>query len=295
VNIISVQRHFLRACSRNRFNRVSAIATSSSSATPDRRISRRSNVLQPSAIIDSPLVTSRQTRPDLPQLRAQIGAASDEHKRVVNQDRKPWCDASIMVKQGVFVLAYKKLQKVCVHTCCLSEPPSMIDLHPPPRHYQTDLSPSECHCSSVCCSTLQLSACKTSPYNGAKPVAKHSDDCAILRRQYKMCKVQQQSHSCLKVFDVKSIACRLSQSRLRYDSMHEGCVSCMHCNVCSLSDKAGAQDVVQCSGCICQTCDMLLVPVKRVSTASTCQEWWCEGVMLRQACVVQPHLRASTI
>jgi len=92
----------------------------------------------------------------------------------------------------------QKMQKVCVRTCFLSEPPSMIDLLLPPRHYQTGLSPSECRCSSIRCSTLQLSACKTSPYNGAKPVAKHSDDCAILRRQYRIYKVQQHSHSCLK-------------------------------------------------------------------------------------------------
>lgn len=41
--------HFLWACSRNRFSRISAIAASSSSATPDNRISKRSKPLQPTA------------------------------------------------------------------------------------------------------------------------------------------------------------------------------------------------------------------------------------------------------
>ena len=123
VDITTVHCHFLRACSCNRFNRVSAIATSSSSATPDMRISRRSNVLQPAATIDSPLVTSRQTRPDLPQLRAQIGAASDENKRVVDQDKMPWCNTLTMVKQGAFVLARRNCRKsVYIHVVCQSLP-----------------------------------------------------------------------------------------------------------------------------------------------------------------------------
>ncbi len=149
----------------------------------------------------------------------------------------PWCDASTMVKQRRICSGTQKLQKVCVHTCCLSEHPSMIDRLLLPRHYQTGLSPSECHCSSICCSTLQLSARKTSPYNRAKPAAKHSDNCAILRRQCRVYIVAIPVSS----FGVKSIACRLSQPRLQHDSMHDwGCLSCMHCNVCRLFDKAGA-------------------------------------------------------
>lgn len=126
VDIITVHSHFFRACSRNRFSKVSAIATSSSSATPDRRISKCSNVLRPAAIVDSPSMISRQTQPALPLLRAQIGAASDENRRVVNQDKPPWCGASTdrcSVMQGVLVLACKKCRKsVHIHVLCQSFP-----------------------------------------------------------------------------------------------------------------------------------------------------------------------------
>ncbi len=97
-------------------------------------------------------------------------------------------------------------------------------------------------------------------------------------------------------FCVITIAYRLSQPRLHCDSMHDlGYVSCVHGNVCSLSDKAGAHDVVQSSGCIRQSYDMLLVAVKESQLQACSQECCCEGMMLRQACGVQPHLRASTI